>query len=257
MSDENNIVVKITTKDGNPLITYTLDNKTGDLVFQTVTIKEPVDSDDFGGFKQKLMTFITDNKADLIANIDTAKKLKETIANAVESEKVQEILKTKELILSSDYSQTDLKLTYSIFNKSNELVGEVVLNTGTSEISLINKDDEEMKLFVTDMMVSLPPFLNGLDARSIIEQKAGASIDSFKKTLEDSGFKSLLTKGGLSFQGPKEDEDRIYYTLHDKKDELVSTFAIEKTTGVITITDDNGNKDENLLFFDEDLKKKS
>ena len=255
--DENNVIVKITTKEGDPIITYTLDNKTGDLVFQTVTIKEPVDSGDFVAFKQSLMKFLTDNKADLIANISTAKKLRDTIANAIESEKVQKILETKELVLSPDYSQTDLKLTYSVFNKSNELVGEILLDTETSQISLVDKNDEEMNLFVTDIMVSLPPFLEGLDARSILEQKAGASIESFKKTLEDSGFKSLLSKGELYFQGPKEDEDRIYYTLHDKKDELVSTFAIDKATGVITVTDNNGHKDENLLLFEEEVKKKS
>lgn len=254
--DEDNVVVKITTKDGDSLVTYTLDNKTGDLVFQTMTTKKPVDSSDFVAFKQELMTFLTDNKADLIANINTIEKLKKTIASAVESAKVQEILKTKELVLSSDYSQSELKLTYSIFSKANELVGEIVLDTKTSEISLIDKNAEDMKIFVTDMIVSLPPFLKGLDSRSIIEQKAGDSIDSFKKTLEDKGFISLLSKGGLSFKAPKEDDDRIYYTLHDQKGELVSTFIIEKATGVVTITDDNGNKNENLLFFDPDLKKK-
>ncbi|MFA7686091.1 MAG: hypothetical protein WCX95_04815, partial [Candidatus Gracilibacteria bacterium] len=254
--DEDNVVVKITTKDGDSLVTYTLDNKTGDLVFQTMTTKKPVDSSDFVAFKQELMTFLTDNKADLIANINTIEKLKKTIASAVESAKVQEILKTKELVLSSDYSQSELKLTYSIFSKANELVGEIVLDTKTSEISLIDKNAEDMKIFVTDMIVSLPPFLKGLDSRSIIEQKAGDSIDSFKKTLEDKGFISLLSKGGLSFKAPKEDDDRIYYTLHDQKGELISTFIIEKATGVVTITDDNGNKNENLLFFDPDLKKK-
>lgn len=254
--DENNVVVKINDKDGNALITYTFDNKTGDLIFQTISKKEPVDTDDFVEFKQNLITFLTDNKTDLIASIQTAKKLQEAIVGAINSAKVQDIIKRRELSFAPNFTQKDLKITYSIFNKADELVGEIVLNTENLEISLVDKNDSEMKLFVTDMMISLPPFLNNLDARTFIEQKASNAIDSFRNTLNDKGFKLLLSSGGLYFTEPKEDEDRIYYMLYDKKDILVSTFTLEKATGVVTVTDSDGNKNENLLFFDPDLKKK-
>lgn len=253
--DENNVVLKITTKDGDPIVIYSLDNKTGELVFQTTTEKEDVESTDFMEFKQNLMQFLTDNKASLVAEFANIKKLQESISKAISSKTIQNILTEKELVLSPDPDQSDLKMTYSIFNKSNELVGEIVLGTDDPKIALVDKNNEELEVFVTDISTALPTFLNDLESRSIIEQKADDSIESFQKTLEDSGFKSLLAKGNLYFQGPTEKDDRIYYTLHDQQDKIVSTFVVEKATGVVTVTDDN-HKDENLLFFDEDLKKK-
>ena len=89
-----------------------------------------------------------------------------------------------------------------------------------------------------------------------MEQKAQESIASFKKTLEDEGFLLLLSKNNLHLGEPKEDEDRMFYQVLDEDDNVITTFTVEKTTGVITITDGKGHKGDNLLFFDPSLKKK-
>lgn len=255
--DENGATLKINDKGGNALITYKLDNKTGDLQIQAANKIDTVKSVESAKFKEDLKKFITDNRAGLEAGVQAVKKLKKTVTDAVSADSVQKILKEKSLKISTDFTQVDLKITYPISNKVGTVVGEIVLDMASLEISLVDKNDESMKLVVTDMMVSLPPFLESLDVRTVMELKADEALDSFKKTLEDGGFKALLAKNGMSFGEPKEDEDRIYYQLFDAKKSLVSTFTIEKVTGVVTVTDSEGNKNENLLFFDPNLKKKS
>jgi 3-methyladenine DNA glycosylase Tag len=256
-SNKNNIVVKINDKQGDPLIIYTFNGKTGDLSSQTVDAKEEVEADSFSEFKEDLMKFLTDNKADLTGKIQTIKNFKGNIINTINSDKVQKIVKEKGLSFSPDFVQKDLTMTYSIFNKANEVTGEIVIDMESSEVSLVDKNDEDRNLVITDIMMSLPAFLTDLDARTFVEKKAAEGIESFQKTLKDKGFKLLLSNADLYFSDAQEENNRIIYKLYDGENKLVSTFAIEKATGVITITDDSGRKDENLLFFDSELKKKS
>ncbi|MDD3862066.1 MAG: hypothetical protein PHP74_04250 [Candidatus Gracilibacteria bacterium] len=259
VQDDENFIVKIASKSGDPIVTYSLDNQTGDLIFQTVIQKESVEEKDFSKFKQNLMKFLTDKKSLLIAGVENVKKLKESIAKAIESKSVQNILTKKALVLSADPDQSELEIIYSVLNKSNDIVGEIILETSEQKIALVDKNEESAKVFVTnssDLTASLPSFLEKLEYRSILEQNAEISIASFKKTLEDKGFKALLAEGALVFKGPLEENNRILYTLHDQKDAIVSTFAIEKATGIVTVTDNSGNKDQNLLFFEQDVKKK-
>jgi hypothetical protein len=257
VSTEENVIIKINDKAGNTFVVYKLDNNTGNLSFQAVDKIEDVKAGTFAEFKQGLITFLTGNKADLLAKIQGIKKIQQTILDAVNSVKIQAVLKNKGLSVSTVVAQKDLTTTYLILNKANTLVGEIVFSAENSEISLVDKNDESMKLIVTDLMVSLPPFLNDLDARTLIEQKADEAVNSFQKTLQDGGFKSLLSKNGLYFSDPSDDADRIYYKLYDKKDTLISTFTLEKATGVVTVTDNEGRKNENLLLFDAGgLKKK-
>lgn len=259
IQDDDNFIVKIASKSGEPIVTYSLDNQTGDLIFQTMMQKEAVEEKDFSKFKQDLIEFLTDKKSLLIAGVENVGKLKKSIAKAIESKSVQNILTKKTLVLSADPDQSELEIIYSVLNKSNDIVGEIILETSEQKIALVDKNDESAKVFVTDssdLTASLSSFLEKLEYRSILEQNAETSIDSFKKTLEDKGFKALLAEGGLVFKGPLEENNRILYTLHDRKGAIVSTFAIEKATGIVTVTDDSGNKDQNLLFFEQDVKKK-
>lgn len=256
LRNPDSVTVKIEDVQGDNLVTYYFDQKDGTLLFKTIDQKEEVTATDFSGFKQDLMTFLTDNKADLLAKNQAIQNLRTKVTTALNSEKIQTILKTRGLFVSPNIIEKDLKITWQLFNRTNELTGEIILNTEKQEISLVDENNKNIDFTVTDMIVSLPPYLEELDSRTIIERNASVAINSFTSTLRDKGFKLLLSKSGWHFADPRTDNDRIYYDLLNDKDMLVSTFTIEKTTGVITITDTEGNKNENILLFNPDLKKK-
>jgi hypothetical protein len=251
-----NITVKIEDVQGNNIVTYYFDQGDGTLLFKTIDQKEEVTATDFATFKQDLMTFLTDNKADIIAKSQAIKNLRTKVTAAFDSTKIKTILTNRGLFVSPNILEKDLKITWQLFNRTNELAGEIILNTENQEISLVDSNNKNVNFTITDPMVSLPPYLEALDSRTILERNATVAITSFTNTLKDKGFNLLLSKSGWHFATQRSDTDRIYYDLLNEKNMLVSTFTIEKTTGVITITDTEGYKNENLLMFNPDLKKK-
>lgn len=254
--NKDNVVVKINDKSGSTLITYFFNKNDGSLFFTTINKKTEVATADFVKFKQDLMDFLVSNKDSLLTQAQAVKSKQTQIVSAINATQTQDTLKKQGLYFSPNSEEKDLQVIYSIFNKANELVGEVILSTDSLATSLVDANDQNTKIKSTDLLVDLTPFLEKLDARTFVEQKAVESIDSFKKTMEDDGFLLLLTKNNLHLAKPNEDEGRFYYQILDKDNKVVSTFAIEKMTGIITITDSEGQKGNNLLFFDPSLKKK-
>ena len=183
---------------------------------------------------------------------------KKKIENAINSDKTKEAVGRLCIKLDSKFIDKDLKITYSVFNKIDELIGEIVLDTKTLEITLIDKSNEDVKVKATDINTALVPFLEKLDTKTMLQKKVDKAKADVQKTLEDGGFKLLMKENGLTWvEDLHRDEDRIYYDLMGTDGKILSSIVIEKTTGVINIVNPDGTNSQNLLFFDPELKKKT
>jgi polyisoprenyl-teichoic acid--peptidoglycan teichoic acid transferase len=246
---EDLAVIKI-KNDQDELIIYYLDKNEGTLYFKTKLEKSEIEPKDYDDLKKDLIKFLKTNTEKLIEQTAAIKKIQENIEKTINTQQ-RERMKIYPIP-----TEKDLKITYAIYNKNDELIGEISINTAKKEITLVDHNETDSVVMVTDISTALGPFLDKLDARNFIEKKSQDAIKSFEETLVDKGFQLLLEKSGFYFGEKKEDNARIYYKLYDENGNLINTFQIEKVTGTINILDKEGAIMENLLFFDASPKKK-
>ncbi len=240
------------------LIFFYLSKEDGSLFLKTILKKETVGSENSEAFIKEMETFINANKSVLENNLEKLKKMKEEIAAAISASDTQKALAELEITLATQPTEQDLKLSYAIYNKTNEIIAEILLDQPNLELWLVDKKDSSLSLQVTDINKGLVPFLKKLDTKTFVEKKAQEALVQLKETLADEGFKLLLDQTGFTVsEQPREDDERIYYDILNAGGELVSSLVVEKTTGVINIVDANGTNAENLLFFDPEFKKKT
>jgi LCP family protein required for cell wall assembly len=256
-SDEN-FSVSITTSDSKTLVFAYLSKESGDLFFKTVNSLETVTAKDSTGFVDQLILFIKTNKDDVLKTIESVISKRGEIENAINSEGTQAELLNLGLSLSSVYSEKDLQNVYSVYNKSEDLVGEIIFDTQTLKISLIDKNDVSLSVETSNISTALVPFLQKLNSKTFIEKKVDEALADLTTTFSDEGFKLLLSQAGLTIATESYEYDgRIFYDIFDSDGNKVSSLVVEKATGVINIVDSEGNNSENLLFFDPDFKKKT
>lgn len=254
--DDSNVSFKVLGPANENLFFFYLSKEDGKLFVKTVNIKQEIASKDAAEFEKSTIDTIKLEKDALIVQVRSLNEKQKFISDAIKAKATQDVIKKLGIKLDGTFIDKDLKITYSIFNKSGELAGEIVLDSKTLEISLVDKNDESTSLIVTDVSSALPPFLEKLDTKSFVEKKADKAIQQVENTLKDEGFKQLMSQSGLKIsEKVRTDEDRIYYDIYDKNDTHISSLVIEKATGVINIVQPNGTNAQNLLFMEESKKK--
>lgn len=257
LEDDNAYSLRIDAASGENLVLFYLGKGDGKLFQKTIQSKEELAQETAQEFEQALTKFLTEEKADLIKGVQNLNAKQTQIKDAINSEGTQATLAELGIDLTTDFVDQDLKITYSIYNKVGDLIGQIVLDQKTLELELKDLNDDSLSLTVTDISSGLGPFLKKLETKTFTEKKASEARIDLENTVKDEGFKLLLSENGLTIsQEPREDDERIYYDLY-AGDTHVSSIVVEKMTGVINIVQPNGTNPENLLFFDPEFKKKT
>ncbi|PIR55442.1 hypothetical protein COU74_01135 [Candidatus Peregrinibacteria bacterium CG10_big_fil_rev_8_21_14_0_10_36_19] len=241
----NNVAQIVSANDEN-LLKLEADDE-GKLFRSTILGKDEVKYDTVEDFKTELVSFIEANQLGIEKVSRGVKKLNADIAAAVASEETKKVM--GELGIKIDDS-------FKIFNKVDDLIGEIAVDAESVSVYFYDEANKNLKIKVDEVGKSLVPFLQKLDAQTYTEKKAAAALKSLEATLNDKGFKLLLSSAGLKMLNkPREDDLRYYYDIYSGKTHL-SSIVLEKKTGVVNIVDADGSKSENLLMFDAKLKKK-
>lgn len=258
LEDDNGYSAEITTGSGERLIFFYLSKEDGTLFQKTLKEKKEVKEKTPETFVSGVQTFLTDKKDSLVKEVRALSDAKAKISAAINAKETQETLAALKIKLQDQYTDKNLKLTYTISNQNDELIGEIVLDTEKLEISLVDKNNEAYSLKVTDISTSLAPFLKKLDTKNLVQKKVDKSIKEVADTLNDDGFKLLLSENGLKMgEKAREDNQRIYYDIYYKDDTPISSIVVEKATGVVNIVQPDGTNSQNLMFFDPEFKKKT
>ena len=256
--DDSGYSFSILGPNAESLIFYYLSKEDGKLFVKTVKEKIEVSYADLSAMEKAATELIKSDKDELLASINALKSAREKIEKAINSKETKDAVKKLNITLESTYIDKDLKLTYSIFNKSGELIGEIILDTKNLGVSLIDKTDDSLSVETTDIAGAIVPFLSKLNTKTLIEKKADKALAELKNTLSDDGFKLLMKQAGLKIsEEPRVDNQRIYYDISTMDGTVLSSIVVEKATGVINIVDPKGTNSQNILFFDPDFKKKT
>ncbi len=249
-------ILRIGDKE-NTLLKLYLSKSEGVLYFKTPLNKEELEIDDFEAFQKDLMDFIDDEKDDLMEKVEEIDQTKQQIEQTLENATKLSVYKEKKLRIDLNYGQNGNQIIYNIYNKLDDLVGQVVFDTEDLKITLIDSSQEGVKIIVKDLEAALEPYLAKLDSRTPAERKSAEILEEFEKTLEDRGFQLLLDQNNLHIQGEAlEDDEAFYYYIYDDEDNAMAQILIEKATGVVYVANPDGSKRENLLFLDLDASKK-
>lgn len=249
--------LKIFGPDEEELFVYYLGKNNGILYLKTAKEKGKITVKNYEEFETNMIAYVGENKDGLLVatkNLET--KILEIVA-AINSPETAAATEKLKITISKEFSEQDLKIIHSIFNRDGEIIGEIQLNTDNLEIYLTDKNDNSLSLQVTDISTALIPFLQKLNTKTYLEKKAEASLKELNKTVTDSAFQKLLSQNNLSLNTePREDTDRLYYDIF-VGDVHVSSIVAEKATGIIYIADPDGTNFENLLFYSPESKKKT
>jgi len=241
-----NNVVQIASANADNFLKLETDEE-GKLFRSTILGKDEVKYDDLEAFKKELVSFIEANQLGIEKVSRGVKKLNEDIKVAVASEETQKVM--TELGIKIDDN-------FKIYNKVDDLIGEIAVDAESVSVYFYDEANKNLKIKVDEVGKSLAPFLQKLDAQTYTEKKAAAALKNLESTLDDKGFKLLLSSAGLKMLNkPREDDLRYYYDIYSGNTH-VSSVVLEKKTGVVNIVDPNGSKSENLLLFEAKLKKK-
>ena len=255
---DDGFLVNISHEEIENIFTFYLDKEEGKLYFKTAKVKEEVQSENYENFETETKNFILENKENLLEYEKQLDEINTEIASTLSSEEVGLLSETLEINIDPQYIEKDLKITYSIYNKTDELIGEIILDTEKLEIHLVDSNDDSLSLQITDITTSLVPFLEKLDTKTFVEKKIDQALNNLISSVNDDGFKLMLSENGLSMaEVYREDESRVYFDIFDKDGLHLSSIVLEKSTGVVNIVNPDGTNSENLLFFDPEYKKKT
>ncbi len=258
LESDDGYLITISHEEIENIFTFYLDKEDGKLYFKTAKVKEEVQSENYENFETETKNFILENKSVLLEYEKKLDEINTEIASTLDSDEVATVSETLEITIDPEYTEKDLKITYSVYNKSEELIGQIILDTEKLEIHLADTNDDSLSLQVTDITSSLVPFLEMLDTKTFIEKKVDEALNNLINSIDDDGFKLMLSENDLSMaEVYREDESRVYFDIFDKDGLHLSSIVLEKSTGVVNIVNPDGTNSENLLFFDPEYKKKT
>ncbi len=256
--DDYSFSLLINTAEGKNLLTYYYSKEESVLYVKNVLSKTDLELESAEDLQTKATEVITAEKADLLATMGKIASKVDGIVGAINSAEVQAVLAEKGISLNAEYTEADLKYTYAIKNKAEDEIGQISFDFEDEKIELVDLNDDSMTLEITDITISLVPFLEKLDTRTFLDKKADEALTSLQDTLLDKGFNLLLSESELSVAAtPREKDGRVYYDIFDADENHLSSLVVEKATGVINIVQPDGTNSENILFFDPDFKKKT
>ncbi|MFA5947832.1 MAG: LCP family protein [Candidatus Gracilibacteria bacterium] len=253
---DEKFIFEIVDDNKNVICQYEIEKETGGLFLNSYTDSLKITTIKFADFEQEAAKFFKENKQKLSLKAYAISQKKNSISSVIKTEEIQKIVADKKIKIAESPKTSDTEFYYEIFNSSDELIAQIVLNLKNNNIYLKDFRLVGFDIIVSDIEKSLSPFLKKLDSRSLIERKSADSINSFKNTLLDKGFKLLLKQYGYKFSDVREDNSKLYYDLFDKYGNLTATFDIEKSTGSINVKTDQNSEAINLLFFDPNVSKK-
>lgn len=255
--DEDSMSLRVFGPNNEDLAMYYYSKFDGVLFFKTSKLKDEVEVKTLAELEKSLTAFLKKNKDSLLSELKKIKDKQAAIEKAIKSDVVVTDVEKMGITLSADAVEQNLKITYSAYNKSGDLIGEVVLDTKSGKINLVDKNNEDFSLEASDINKALLPFLKKLDTKTFIEKKVAKAREDIEVTIDDDGFKLLLSQSNLKISAaPREDEDRYYYDVYQGAKKL-SSIVVEKSTGVINIVQPDGTNSQNILFFDPEFKKKT
>ena len=246
----------INLKDGRSIISYFLDDKDGTLQLKTLLDKKTLGFED--DIEEISRTLITESKATILAAFKGIADKLESIDTIIYDEKTQEETEKLGISIAPSNVENNLEYTYVISNEVGQLIGEIVLDATTLDITLIDTNEESLSVKATNISSALVPFLKKLDTKTFIEKKVDEAIANVEETMKDEGFKLLMKESGLTIETEaREYDERLFYDITDANGNLIASFVVEMSTGVVNVVNEDGTKAENLLFFDPDFKKKT
>ena len=255
---DDGFLLYISHVDIENIFTFYLGKEDGKLYFKTAKVKEEVQSENYENFETETKSFILANKEELLEYEKKLDEINTEIASTISSEELKTVSANLEITIDPQYTDKDLKITYSVYNKTNELIGEIILDTENLEINLVDINDDSLSLQVTDIVTSLVPFLEKLDIKTFVEKKVDDALNNLINSVNDDGFKLMLSENNLSMaENYREDDFRVYFDIFGSDGLHLSSIALEKSTGVVNIVTPDGTNSENLLFFDPEYKKKT
>ncbi|MEK7672269.1 MAG: LCP family protein [Patescibacteria group bacterium] len=256
--DDSSILVKILGPGKETLVTYYIAKEDGKLWQKTMDKDIEIKSETSEKFVAEAQSFLSNNKDSLLKSARAINSKQKQIGDAINAAIIDESVIKLGINLKTEFVQKDGKISYSVMNKTDELVGEIVLDSKTLEINLVDKSNDKVAVKTNDIGKGLVPFLQKLNTKTFIEKKVDQALADMQRTIKDDGFKLLLSENGLKVaEKYREDEDRYYFDLLNKDGQALNSIVIEKTTGVINIVNPDGTNAQNLLFFEPEAKKKT
>jgi LCP family protein required for cell wall assembly len=256
--NESKSFISINDLDGVSLVEISLDKENGNIYLNTFNESQLISASSYEDFESQLKDFVDDNKESLISEGKEISKKKQSILSAITSETTANSLLTLGISIANEPVLTSTNYVYSIYNSSSEVIGEIVFDTTSLDITLLDKQDESVSVKATDISTALIPFLEKLDTRSFLQKKTDEALDKLNKTLSDKGFKLLLSQAELTIsEEPRETDDRFYFDIYNSSETHLSSIVIEKATGVVNIVNPDGTNSQNIFFFDSGSKKKT
>ncbi len=260
VEDPNGYSLSLLYQGQTPLefnaIFFYLSKEDGKLMRKTVNEKREVFYANSDEFFTDLVNFINANGPQWKQTIDSINKSRTDIESASDTETMKAKLSEIKSKIDRTPKEKDFKYTYFVNNMTSEVIGEIVIDFKTLDVSLVNKSDDSSKITL-DVKSDLLPFIEKLDTSTSIEKKSKQVLEDVKNTLSDKGFMIALEAAGLQISEPREDNSRYYFDLMTKSDKVLSSIVVEKTTGVVNIVQPDGTNSQNLLFFEPDSKKKT
>lgn len=256
--DDSGYAARILNKAGSEVLVFKLEKETAKLYRKTVASSEELTAIDVGKFAGETLNYLSQNLSKINSTIIAIEEKKTAITSAFQAADIVKILNDKGLVFVAQPTWEGFNVIYSLKNKSDEIVAQVILNKQDLSIELKDKRSaDEVALKVTNLASSLPPFLSKLDALASTQKNILDSQEKLRETFGDEGFKLLLKEAGVTVtEAPRQDEYRYYYDVKTTEGALLGSVVIEKATGLIEVVSPGGADTTNLLFFEEGLKKK-
>ncbi len=258
VESDTGMTLSLKDQADNVIVYFYLDKTEATLYRKTILEKKVVTEESQEAFENGLKDFIVNNKSALVNAINKVALFKQQVATAINSVETKKAVESLKISIDPTPKEADGKIVYSIYNSTSDLTGEIVIASANGKMSLIDMNNSQFTVEVTELTKSLVPFISKLDTKTSIEKKVLSVLSEVQNTIKDKGFQVLLEQNGLTItEKYREDDFRYYFDLSDKSGNKISAIAIEKTTGVINIVHPDGTNSENLLFFDPEVKKKT
>lgn len=248
LEDADVMYVEIFTDDDKLLVRYEMNKHDGKLTRLTSKGDTLINADSYNDLQSEEIAFIRSNKLKLQNHLKLIDDSREALKNAATAEDVVVVLEELGVTMNEEGR---------VFNSLNEVIAEIQLDEESGKFRMIDLKNGENLREADNVGKDLLEFLRSLDTTTDVEKKADEALATVKKTIEDPGFQLILEESGLSIAEMREDTHRVYFDIIDENKEVVSSLVVEKSTGIVSITDGNGANGENILYFDPDFKKKT
>lgn len=198
---------------------------------------------------------IEDLNKDLDYILENTEKIKNEFLELFQNEHILEILENKSLSFSDELIYIEYGYKAEIKLEDNILLS-IFYDIKSNEYVLNEERFEDRNEFL-DVLISN---LEELDTKTPIEKIVELSQKEIVDILHDQAFLDVLQKYNLKINDfARELDNRLYYDIFDENDLTIASFAIDKSTGEILLTDNKGVLIKKLsdFFQNEDNKKKN